>query len=84
MDFLQPIAAVGFVLALLGVALVLLKKRGIASFHGSARRMEAIERLALGPHHALHLVRLDGRSMLIATAPGSLQIVGEINGEAAK
>jgi len=83
MDFLEPLAAIGFVMALLGVALVLLKKRGIASFQmprvagGGTRRLEAIERLSLGPNHALHLVHLDGRSILVATAPNSFQIVCE-------
>jgi flagellar biogenesis protein FliO len=83
MDFLQPLAAVGFVLALLGGALLVLKKRGVAAFHlprgGGERRLEAVERLSLGPQHALHLVKLDGRSILVATAPTSLQILGEVN-----
>jgi flagellar biogenesis protein FliO len=79
MDFLQPLAAVGFVMALLGVALMLLKKRGLASFHGGGpRRMEAVERLSLGPHHALHLIRLGDKSMVVATAPGSVQVLGEV------
>ena len=83
MDFLEPLAAIGFVMALLGVALMLLKKRGMASFRvpggagGGTRRLEAIERLSLGPNHALHLVQLDGRSILVATAPNSFQIVCE-------
>ena len=83
MDFLQPLAAVGFVLALLGAALFVLKKRGLAAFNmprgGGEKRLQAIERLSLGPQHALHLVKLDGRSILVATAPGSLQILGEVN-----
>jgi len=83
MDFLEPLAAVGFVMALLGAALMLLKKRGMASFHmpratgGGTRRLEAIERLSLGPNHALHLIQLDGRSILVGTAPTSFQIVCE-------
>ena len=84
MDFLEPLAAIGFVMALLCVALMLLKKRGMAAFHlprgaggGGTRRLEAIERLPLGPNHALHLVQLDGRSILVATAPNSFQIVCE-------
>jgi flagellar biogenesis protein FliO len=84
MDFLQPLAAVGFVMALLGAALMVLKKRGAASFrlsglYGAApRRMEAVERLSLGPHHALHLIRLGERSIVVATGPGSLQVLGEV------
>jgi hypothetical protein len=39
--------------------------------------MESMERLALGPQHALHLIRLDGRSVLVATAPTSVHVLGE-------
>jgi flagellar biosynthetic protein FliO len=81
MDTLQPLAAVVLVLALLGAALFLLKKRGAASFSfprlapASARRMEVIERLSLGPQHALHLVRVGGRSLVVATAPTSCHLL---------
>ena len=67
MDLIQPLMAVGFVLALLAAALFVLKKRGAASFHlprlraAVPKRLETIERLALSPHHSLHLIRLDGR-----------------------
>jgi flagellar biogenesis protein FliO len=81
MDFLEPLAAIGFVMALLGASLFLLRKRGAVSFHtpGGKKRMESLERLALGPQHALHLIRLDGRSVLVATAPTSVQVLGETN-----
>ena len=81
MDFLEPLAAIGFVMALLGASLFLLKKRGAVSFRssGGKKRMESVERLALGPQHALHLIRLDGRSVLVATAPTSVQVLGETN-----
>ena len=81
MDALQPIAAICLVLALLGGALFLLKKRGAASFHlprlasSAPRRMEVLERVTLGPQHALHLVRVGDRSLLIATAPSACQLV---------
>jgi flagellar biogenesis protein FliO len=83
MDFIQPIFAILFVLGLLGSVLFLLKKRGAVSFRagalraGQGRRMESVERLALGPQHALHLIRLDGKSILVATAPTSVQVLGE-------
>jgi flagellar biogenesis protein FliO len=75
MDFFQPLAAVGFVMALLAGALMMLRRRGTASFR--PRRLETIERLSLGPHHSLHLIRFDDRSILMATAPTSFQIVCE-------
>ncbi len=43
--------------------------------------MESIERLNLGPHHALHLVRMGGRSVVVATAPSSVQVLGEMDGK---
>ena len=81
MDAIQPMAAIVLVLLLLAGALLLLKKRGAASFHlprlgsGAARRMEVLERTALGPHHALYLVRVGERSMVIATAPSACQLL---------
>ena len=77
MDALPSIAAIGLVLALLGAALFILKQRGIARFAplaGRAKQLELIDRIALGPQHAIHLVRVGGRSVLIATAPGHCQI----------
>jgi flagellar biogenesis protein FliO len=81
MDVIQPLAAIVFVMALLGGALLLLKKRGGATFRmpgisgSAAKRLEVMERVSLGPQHALHLVRVDGRTMVVTTAPGGCQIV---------
>ncbi|MDE3197506.1 MAG: FliO/MopB family protein [Acidobacteriota bacterium] len=80
MDTLQPILAVILVLALLGGSLLLLRKRGAAAFHlpklgGAQRRLEMIERLPLGPQHAVHLVKVDGRTLVIATAPGGCSVL---------
>jgi flagellar biogenesis protein FliO len=74
MDLIQPLAAIVFVAALLGTVLFLLKKRGGSPSYG-ARRLEVIERVPLGPQHALHLVRAGDRLVLIATAPGSCQLL---------
>jgi len=81
MDVIEPFATVCFVLAILGGALFLLKKRGAASFRfpgmssSGPRRMEVLERVSLGPHHALHMVRLGGRCVVIATAPSACQLL---------
>jgi flagellar biogenesis protein FliO len=85
MDFLQPVTAILLVLALLGLALFFLKKRGAASFRlprvgsGGPRRMEVLERVTLGPQHALHLVRIGGKSVVVATAPTSCHTIFEVN-----
>jgi flagellar biogenesis protein FliO len=77
MDAVQPLAAVVLVMALLGGVLVMLKRRGVVSFDAGAgaRRMVVVERVALGPQHALHLVRTGGRLLLVATSPGSCQLL---------
>ncbi len=75
---MQPLIAIALVMMLLGGVLFLLKKRGVARFAvlpGRTRRMEVVERVPLGPQHALHLVRVGGRCVLIATAPGNCQIL---------
>jgi flagellar biogenesis protein FliO len=87
MDDLQPILAVIVVLSLLGGLLFYLRRRGMASFAGFpaaggfgkqgavARQLKLVERVPLGAHHALHLVRVGERLMLVATAPGSCQVL---------
>jgi flagellar biosynthetic protein FliO len=79
MDELQPILAVILVLGLLGAALVFLRRRGIASFRAlpalNQRQMKVVERVPLGAQHALHLVRVGDRLILVATAPGSCQVL---------
>jgi flagellar biogenesis protein FliO len=81
MDVLQPLAAIVLVMALLGGVLLILKKRGGASFRlpgvsGSApRRLEVMDRVSLGPQHALHLVRAGGRVLMVVTGPNSCQLL---------
>jgi flagellar biogenesis protein FliO len=77
MDELHPILAVILVLSLLGGALLFLRRRGVASFRGlpagNTRQMKVVERVPLGAQHALHLVRVGDKLILVATAPGSCQ-----------
>ena len=81
MDVIQPLAAIVLVLGLLGSALLVLKKRGAPVFRmpgiagPAVRRLEVMERVSLGPQHSLHLVRVDGRTMVVTTAPGGCQIL---------
>lgn len=76
MDAIEPIAAIVLVLALLGSALLLLKRRGVVSFPAQGvKKLEVVERVSLGPQHALHLVRVGGRCVLIGTAPTSCQLL---------
>jgi len=78
MEVIQPFAAIVLVMSLLGGALLLLKRRGGATIRFPAagpHRLEVIERVSLGPQHALHLVRTGDRVVLIATAPNSCQLL---------
>jgi flagellar biogenesis protein FliO len=87
METLRQTGAALFVLGLLGVLLYWLRGKGLANFggvrarRGSGRRMESLERLTLSPQHSLHLVRVGGRVLLVASAPGGCTVVetGELD-----
>jgi flagellar biogenesis protein FliO len=49
---------------------------------GGARALETVERLALTPQHALHLVRVHGRELVVATHPQGCTLLGENSGRA--
>ena len=72
-------AAVAGVLTLLALTLWWLRRRGIAGVlparRTGVRRLECLERLPLGPHHTLHLVRLGETSLLVASSPGGCSLV---------
>jgi flagellar biosynthetic protein FliO len=69
------------VFALLGGLLWFFKRRGLVSLPltgrrgGNARRLEVLERISLSPQHALHLVRVADRIVLIGTAPSACTIL---------
>jgi flagellar biogenesis protein FliO len=86
MELTEQITMVLVVFALLGGMLWLLKKRGMAGLplgslgmgrrrSGSDKRMEVLERVPLTPQHAIHLVRVSGKVVLIGTAPSSCTIL---------
>jgi flagellar biogenesis protein FliO len=77
MEIMDPMPAVLAVLVVVGTALWWLRKKGGVrllpkSARRSSRRLASIERLALSPHHVLHLVRLDDRLLLVAQSPAGL------------
>jgi flagellar biosynthetic protein FliO len=81
MQLTEQIGMVLLVFALLGGLMWLAKRRGLASFPmlprkgGNTRRLEVLERVPLTPQHALHLVRVAERTVLIATAPSSCTLL---------
>lgn len=81
MESVQQALGVLFVLALLGATLWWLRRKGMAHFAfkapamGRRKSIQVIERLALTPQHSLHLVRVAGKTMLIAASPSGCSIL---------
>ena len=91
MEMMDPIPAILAVVGVVGLALWWLGRKGAvrfgrARFRRPSRRLESIERLALSPHHAIFLVRVDDRAMVVAQSPAGLQVLegaGSASGGAA-
>lgn len=82
MDVARQAMALVAVFALLGAVLWGLRRAGAVRFpmarmQGRARSLESIERIALTPHHALHLVKIHGREVVLATHPQGCTVVTE-------
>ena len=79
MDVFGQMAAVAVVLLLLGATLWALRRRGFAGValarRSGGRRLECVERLALGPHQMLHLVRMGEIELLLASSPSSCTLL---------
>ena len=80
---LRQAVSVLLVFLLLGLALWKLRQPG-SSLHlpwrkqgGSPRALESVERLALTPQHALHVVRVHGREVVVATHPQGCTVLSE-------
>jgi flagellar biogenesis protein FliO len=73
----RQVFAILLVFALLGFTLWKLRRAGSPLAlrtpwrrnAGGARAIESVERLALTPQHALHLIRVQGREIVVATHP---------------
>jgi flagellar biogenesis protein FliO len=78
MEAMRQVWAVSAVLALLAASLWWLRRKGLARFaprRRSKQTLQAVERLTLGPQHALHLVRLAGRGLLVGTSPAGCGVL---------
>lgn len=77
MEVVRQVLSVLLVFALLGTALRALRQRGHHPLRGGFPRrgpartltLETVERLTLTPQHSLHLVRVGGSEVLVATHP---------------
>ena len=70
-------AAIVLTLALLALALWLLRRKGLAQIGRarSGRLLEVVESRGLGPGHALHLVRVGDRVLALATHSGGCTLL---------
>ncbi len=82
MDGLRQVLSVLLVFALLGAALWKLRRGGAAVFRipwnrtsKKGRSIEQVEKLALTPQHTLHLIRVEGREMVVATHPQGCTVI---------
>ena len=79
MDVMEQVTAVAVVMLLLGATLWWLRRRGVAVIamprRANSRRMECLERMALGPQNALFLVRLEDTDLLVASSPGGCSLI---------
>lgn len=75
--------AVAAVLALLVGTLWWLRRRGLAGAmlpgRRGGRRLESLERLALGPAQVLHLVRVENHTLLLASSPSGCVLLERID-----
>ena len=86
MEAIRQMLAMCLVLGLLGAALWWLRRKGLAKFSHpgfgkSERKMQLVEKLALSPGHSLHLVRVGGRMLLVASSPGGCALLEASAGE---
>ncbi len=83
MEMVRQALAILAVFALLGAALWTLRRGGRIAFRGSPRKnrsLESMERLALTPQHSLHLVRIRGREVVVATHPQGCAVLVDAGG----
>lgn len=77
MELWREAAALITVFGLLGLAVWGLRSRNGALRAGPGKSLTSVERLALTPQHALHLVRASGRELLLATHPQGCTVIAD-------
>jgi flagellar biogenesis protein FliO len=73
-DLIRQVLALLLVFALLGAAVW--KLRGTRT-GGPGPRLASVGRLVLTPHHSVHLLRIDGREVILATHPQGCSVLNE-------
>ena len=95
MDVIRDVFSVLAVFGLLGAALWALRRGAVTGWGGAVRgwpgafarqaqgkskSLETVERMALTPQHSLHLVRIHGRELVVATHPQGCALLLETSG----
>jgi flagellar biogenesis protein FliO len=82
MDAIRQVLSVLVVFLLLGAALWKLGRGATPVFRipwnrtsKKGRSLEQVEKLALTPQHALHLIRVEGREIVVATHPHGCTVI---------
>ena len=78
------------VFGLLAATLWWLKQKGLANIalpggrtlRGNKRSLESLERLPLTAQHSLHLVRANGKTLLIGVAPSGCNVLADYGDQA--
>lgn len=82
METIEQAMAVMGVLGLLLAIMWWLRRRGLAAVtlpgRGTGRRLQMLERLALGPQQFLHLVRVDDGVLLLASTPAGCVLIERV------
>ena len=81
MDLARQLLAVLLVLGLLAAALWWLRRKGGIGFTGGVgrggrqRHVVLVERVSLTPQHALHLIHVADRALLVGTGPSGCGLI---------
>ena len=73
-DLIRQMLAVLLVFGLLGAAVWKLRSGGF-SVRSSGARLVSEGRLVLTPQHAIHMLRIDGRELVVATHPQGCSVL---------
>ena len=84
MELYEQLIGVVVVLGILAGSLWLLKQKGLVRatirYRGAGKPpLELIDRLALTPHHSLHLVRLADRTILVGLSPNGCALLERLD-----
>lgn len=79
----RDLVAVFVVFGALAATLWALRRTGAARWRAPGRarsqgRIELVERVTLGPQHALHLVRLGTRALVVASHAGGCTLIESV------